>query len=63
MAGPTVVLGEAMWAAGDGPGPARECLVVEPGVCGSSGLFWPTCPSETDSHKRPNLTPHSCGLP
>ena len=33
-AGRTVVLGEAVWAAGNGPGPARECLVVEPGVRG-----------------------------
>ena len=33
-AGPTVVLGEAVWAAGDRPGPARERLVVEPGVRG-----------------------------
>ena len=29
-----MVLGEAVWAAGDGPGPARKCLVVEPGVRG-----------------------------
>jgi hypothetical protein len=33
-AGPTVVLGEAVWAAGDGPGPACERVVVEPGVRG-----------------------------
>ena len=33
-AGPTVVLGESVWAVGDGPGPACECLVVEPGVRG-----------------------------
>ena len=57
-AGTTVVLGEAVWAAGDLTLAAGECLVVELGCSWrtSSGIFWPTCPSETDGHKRPNLT-------
>ena len=32
--GPTVILGEAVWAAGGGPGPSCECIVVELGVRG-----------------------------